>query len=261
MSDSIKDFWEKQAEKYRTSYRASWSDHFMIDLEIHEISNLINRNLEQRALCAGCGNGYSMIKLAEQKGNLRLVGVDFSSNMIKYANQSRQESLSKDRINFQLGDIRNLDFKEGDFDFVYTTRSLINLPNWEDQKKAIIELLKVAKPGGHVALSEAFWEPLVKLNSLRSIAGLTPLKEPNFNKYLKESQVQELLNSLNLPFEIKEFSSIYYLGSRFVRDLVPEVSSADYENELNKAFHDLQKRFTGGGNFGIQQMYVVQKNT
>ena len=54
-------------------------------------------------------------------------------------------------------------------------------------------------------------------------------------------------------------SSIYYLGSRFLRELV--TNPADYKgysNPINKLFYEIEKEFSGGG-FGIQQIYLLYK--
>jgi hypothetical protein len=108
-------------------------------------------------------------------------------------------------------------------------------------------------------LSEAFWEPLVLLNALRALKSLTPLVEHDFNRYIKKEALSDFLDSHGLKFEIEDFSSIYYLGSRFLRELV--TTPADYpgySNPINKIFYDIEKSFSGGG-FGIQQAFVIQK--
>jgi hypothetical protein len=117
----------------------------------------------------------------------------------------------------------------------------------------------VAKPGGTIIFSEAFWEPLVKLNALRSVFGLQALTEHDFNRYLKKSNLNEYLNAQNIVFETSDFSSIYYLGSRLIRDLIPESKTfVGYDNPVNKIFHSIEKEFSGG-DVGIQQAYILKK--
>jgi ubiquinone/menaquinone biosynthesis C-methylase UbiE len=152
-----------------------------------------------------------------------------------------------------------MQFDDNSFDVVYTTRVLINLPNWDEQIQGIEECIRITKKGGTVILSEGFWEPLILLNSLRALKQLPPLVEHDFNRYIKKSKLETLLQSKKLDFIVEEFSSIYYLGSRFLRELVTNPSDyPGYSNPINKTFYDIEKQFSGGG-FGIQQAYVIRK--
>ena len=47
---------------------------------------------------------------------------------LKYANQVRDEYPDKDKVEFSVGDVRKIDFKDNKFDVTYTTRVIINLP-------------------------------------------------------------------------------------------------------------------------------------
>jgi ubiquinone/menaquinone biosynthesis C-methylase UbiE len=255
MKDFIKKFWESQAVKHKSAQAASWSDDHAVNLEIDNIARFIKKG--DVVLDVGCANGFAAFR---QLPNMpeKIYGIDFSENMIKHANLVREEFPDKDKIEFSVGDVRHIRFEDNMFDLVYTTRVLINLPNWEDQQQGIRECLRVTRPGGIVIFSEAFWEPLVLLNALRALKQLPPLVEHDFNRYLKKERLEKLLASLGYEFECIDFSSIYYLGSRFLRELVTTPSDfPGYSNPINKIFYEIEKEYSGGG-FGIQQAYVVQ---
>lgn len=184
----IKEYWENQAKQYQDSHSASWGDIYMINLEIQNIGRFIS--VGDAVFDVGCGNGYSTFQLLD-KGVKLIKGIDFSENMIRQANKRKSEMNLGDIISFDVGDIRDLKFEDALFDVVYTTRVLINLPSWEEQKKGIDECLRVTKPGGKVLFSEAFWEPLVLLNSLRALKQLSPLVEHDFNRYLKKKWLED----------------------------------------------------------------------
>jgi ubiquinone/menaquinone biosynthesis C-methylase UbiE len=256
MGDFIKEFWEKQAIAFKDSHSASWGDNFAIDLEIGNIAKYIKEN--DIVLDVGCSNGHATLAMLQKKPG-ELYGIDYAENMIHYANESKASLPKADNVFFEVGDIRKMKFSDNMFDVVYTTRVLINLPNWEEQIQGIEECLRITKKGGVVIFSEAFWEPLVLLNSLRMLKQLPPLVEHDFNRYLKKTKIEYLLNKKGLNWKAEEFSSIYYLGSRFLRDLVTNPADyPGYSNPINKIFHDIEKEFSGGG-FGIQQAYVVTK--
>jgi ubiquinone/menaquinone biosynthesis C-methylase UbiE len=256
MSNFIKDFWENQAISHKTSHAASWGDNFAIELEIEAISKYIKEG--DKVLDVGCSNGHATLAMLQKKPG-ELHGVDYAENMIVFAQEKKKEIGDPSNVFFKVDDITQLHYPDNSFDVVYTTRVLINLPNWSEQIKGIEECIRVTKKGGLVIFSEGFWEPLVLLNSLRALKALPPLVEHDFNRYLKKSRLEEYLKSKNLSFTVDEFSSIYYLGSRFLRELVTDASAyPGYSNPVNEAFYDIEKKFSGGG-FGIQQAYIVKK--
>ena len=256
--DFIKEYWELQGVIHGDSHWASWGDNWMIDLEIENISKFIKDG--DAVLDIGCANGYSTFKQADLHRLFSITGVDFASSLIAEALKIKAKQKYKDRFSFLEGDIRCLPFPNNTFDVAYTTRVLINLPSWPQQQEGILECIRVVKPNGIVVLSEAFWEPLVLLNALRSLKSLVPLVEHDFNRYLKMSLVESFLKKEKFDYQINDFSSIYYLGSRFLREIV--TNSDDYpgfSNPINKLFFELEKQFSGGG-FGVQQSVIIKKN-
>jgi ubiquinone/menaquinone biosynthesis C-methylase UbiE len=257
MEDFIKKFWDTQGNIYGSSHMASWGDEYAIELEIDIVAKYLKNN--DFVLDVGCANGFSTFKQLEKNSTLNLMGVDFSESMIDNAKKRLKTISNSNNISFEIGNILNLNFSDNQFDKVYTTRVLINLPTWEQQIIGLNELLRVTKTGGQVIISEGFYEPLVKLNSIRLIAGLSPLVEHDFNRYLKISNLNKFLLEKKLSFEKIDFSSVYYLGSRFIREFVTDANQYEgYSNPINEIFYNLEKNFSGG-DFGIQQAYIITK--
>lgn len=255
--DHIKEYWESQGKAHGESHWASWGDHWMINLEIETISKYIKDGY--RVLDIGCANGYSTFRQAELHNLSSITGVDFASNMLNAAEVTKRNKSLGSEICFIEGDIRSLNLPDNSYDVVYTTRVLINLPTWEQQVLGIAECLRVVKPNGTVILSEGFWEPLMLLNALRSLLKLDPLVEHDFNRYLKLNALKTHLETLSLSYEIEDFSSIYYLGSRVLRELVTDSSAyVGFTNPINKIFYEIEKQFSGGG-IGVQQAVIIKK--
>ena len=259
--------WDAQAEKCRASPEASWGDNWAIQLEYQAIGKYIKSG--DTVLDVGCANGHAVFQHALRSPK-RIVGVDFSGKMIEAARAYRDDTfaammmqegksqLADDAIEFRVGNVLYLPFSESSFDVVYTTRCLINLPTWEEQQRGIVECLRVCKPGGLVLLSEGFWEPLCKLNALRAVVGLPPLVEHDYNRYLKLKKVTEFLSDANKTFTVEDFSSVYYLGSRFLRELVTDPDSfPGYSNPINQKFYELEREFCSSSRFGVQQLVKV----
>jgi len=255
--DFILDFWESQARQFGTAADASWGDQFAVDLEVDAISKELKD--DDRVLDVGCANAHATLRQCRTHRLKSMVGIDFSPAMIAAAKSAHALSGLQGSLEFREGDVRSLPFESATFDVVYTTRVLINLPTWKSQLEGIEECLRVVRPGGKVILSEAFWEPLCLLNALRALCGLSPLVEHDFNRYLKKERLEAWLRARNLPFVVDEFSSVYYLGSRFLRDLVTVPDQyPGYSNPINGRFFDLEKEFSGGG-MGVQQAYVIKR--
>ncbi len=258
-TDFIRNYWDQQALQHGTSPVASWGDEWMIRLEVEAIGRHFPAG--GVVLDVGCANGHATLQ-QRGRGAAKIIGVDYSPPMICEAERNLREhpsNSSESAVKFLQADVRDMPFPEEQFDYVYTTRVLINLPSWDEQQQGIRECLRVCKRGGSVLLSEAFWEPLMLLNSLRALKQLPPLVEHDFNRYLKKDHLEAFLCSKALSFELDEFSSVYYLGSRFLRDLITDPAAwPGYSNPINRIFYDLEQEFSGGG-FGIQQAYLIKK--
>ena len=255
----IKDFWEQQGKTHQTSHQASWGDRFAIELEVETISQYIKAG--DNVLDVGCANGFSTLRQHEINSEARYTGIDYAESMIEHAHKALTErNLSADALRFSVASILDLPFEDGEFDVAYTSRVLINLPTWDQQKEGIEETLRVVKPGGLVVLSEGFWEPLCLLNSFRHLLGMPPLVEHDFNRYLKKAKLEEWLTEKGISFEVNEFSSVYYLGSRVLREVIQnsETPWGDYSSPVNRAFYELEREYSGGG-MGIQQAYILHR--
>ena len=73
------------------------------------------------------------------------------------------------------------------------------------------------------------------MNALRALVGLPALIEHDFNRYLKKGNLEGYLQSLGVAYEIVDFCSVYYLGSRFLRELV--TNPADYPGYSNPSVY------------------------
>ena len=256
MDDFIKEYWDNNADKYKCSSEVSWGDTHLLDLEYGVISKYLSKNIY--VLDAGCANGFATIRHAKDNQSSYFIGTDFSENMIKYAEKNKEKNKITN-VNFEVGNITNLEWKNNIFDIVYTTRVLINLPNWEDQKLGISECLRVTKETGKTIILEGFFEPYMKLNSLRNASGLLPLEEHDFNRYLKKYKLEEFLTEKGYKFENIDFSSVYYIGTRLLRELTTDYKSFEgFTNPILEDFYNLELKYSGGG-FGIQQAYIIIK--
>lgn len=107
----------------------------------------------REVLEVGCGTGVGLAYIARTYG-CHVVGVDLSPRMIEWARRRIREEGVEDRVDLRTADVLELPFEADRFDVVVCESVLAFV---EDKAHAIGELVRVAKPGGHVGLNEAVW--------------------------------------------------------------------------------------------------------
>jgi SAM-dependent methyltransferase len=103
-----------------------------------------------RVLDVACGTGNTAIPAARTGASV--TGVDIATNLLEQARQrAADENLKAD---FREGDAEELPFDDGQFDVVITMFGAMFAPR---PQRVAAELLRVCKPGGHIAMAN--WTP------------------------------------------------------------------------------------------------------
>ena len=108
----------------------------------------------------GFGGGLSLTTLAARAPRARIVGVDYSREMVAAAARMLCEKGLDARVSVKWGDVAKLPFRAGTFHRVLTVNSLYY---WPDLAGSLREVARVMLPGGRVAAA------------FRSAASLGPL--------------------------------------------------------------------------------------
>ncbi|MFD1955734.1 demethylmenaquinone methyltransferase [Paenibacillus thailandensis] len=113
----------------------------------------------ESALDLCCGTCDWTISLAQASGTGRVVGLDFSRNMLDVgADKIKKIGLDK-QIELVQGNAMDLPFEDDSFDYVTIGFGLRNVP---DYLQVLKEMRRVVKPGGQVVcleLSKPEWQP------------------------------------------------------------------------------------------------------
>ncbi|MBH5317961.1 demethylmenaquinone methyltransferase [Paenibacillus sp. GSMTC-2017] len=121
--------------------------------------NKMNVQKGQNALDICCGTGDWTIDLANTSQTGKIVGLDFSQNMLNVA-EVKVAKLSLGRqIELVQGNAMNLPYEDNTFDYVTIGFGLRNVP---DYLQVLREMHRVVKPGGKVVcleLSKPTWQP------------------------------------------------------------------------------------------------------
>jgi SAM-dependent methyltransferase len=151
----------------------------------------------ERVLDVATGQGSFVEQLADRLGGYRqLVGVDISGRMI----QDAVNTVAGEDVHFIQMDAKRLGFKDHSFDMVSISASLHHLA---DVSPVLLEIGRMLKPGGHLALAEmhsdvkteAQWTS-VSLHTWAATVDLA-LGQPHYPT-LTRQQILDLVETLDL---------------------------------------------------------------
>jgi arsenite methyltransferase len=118
-----------------------------------ELIAMCHVDVDAHVLDVGCGVGITPCYVAKVYGS-RVVGVDVRRAMVQRARERAQREGVSDLTEFEVADARDLPFDDGTFDVVICESLLAFLPQ---RREAMGELVRVARSGGWVGVSESTW--------------------------------------------------------------------------------------------------------
>ncbi|WP_042162565.1 demethylmenaquinone methyltransferase [Paenibacillus gorillae] len=160
----------------------------------------------QTALDLCCGTCDWTIALAKASGSGKIVGLDFSQNMLDVGATKIKEQQLDRQIKLVQGNAMELPFEDNSFDYVTIGFGLRNVPNYLQVLK---EMERVVKPGGQVVcleLSKPGWQPFKAVYYLY-FQQILPLLGKLVAKRFKE--YKWLPDSLKLFLDIKQLSELF----------------------------------------------------
>jgi len=223
-SKKIRDFWENRARTVEKEVEVTHRDIWQRWLEIEFLKLFMNK--KANVIDIGCGNGYTTKILAPLVN--KIVGIDYSQEMIMRAKQKAPD------IDFFVADVLELDVsKFSIFDMAISVRCLINLKNWNEQKKAILNIISLLKKDGVFIFIEGSKNGRDRLNELRKSVGLDPMPIVWHNCDFYE---EELLSFLEKYFiiEKKIHFGVYDFLSRIFHPLLVAPDEPKYDSKINE---------------------------
>lgn len=249
-----------------TDIYATSRDFHLRELEIQAIKE----NIEEKGsiLDLGCGNGYTLISLAEDLENWEMVGVDFAENLIEGAREIAKQRKDKLRSNphFLVGDA--IDFlkkaSSDSYDYIISERFILNLPSKAVQEEVIREIYRVLKPGGRYLMCEASEDGFNTLNDLRKKVGLDLIPATSKDNLsalrLKDQEFKEFA-SKELGFIINEkigFSE-YMVISRVLHPLISHPQAPKFDAPINDLARKIQGALPLRSGIGSNILWVLDK--
>lgn len=238
------------------------SDFLLRDLEIAFAMEHIRQSDD--LLDVGCGMGYAMKRYAAVTSG-RLVGLDYSPIMIDQARRQFIDVLGmhQSRVTFDTGSVVELPYDNEQFDVVTSHRCLMALLSWDRQQAALLEIMRVLRPGGRLILMEGTIQGLNRLNTLRRGVGLEDIsadgRDRLFTLKFDETTLVPFLNSLGQVLVRRGFGG-YYLISRVVNPLLAAPQSPSYGDPINEVAKVIELAFPNIVDCGHLQAFVIQRS-
>jgi len=190
---------------------------------IDEVQSFKRRSIDRlelqrgdHVLDVGCGAGTEVLAMADRVGARgRAYGLDASRAMISEAR--RRVQLLERRPQFVLGDVYRLPFASESFDAVRADRIFHFL---ESPRTALLEMVRVAKPGARIGIGEPRW------NALRVEGVDRALTEP----------ILELLRAPHGPHGIGDVLPALFASAGLAQ---PRIEPADLELRSLRLIHRL----------------------
>lgn len=218
-------FWDDRPNSCSDKRKVNIDDLVQRKLECTFLEKFLSSDLE--VLEVGCGNGFLSSWLADQVNHLD--AFDYSPNMVQQA----QEIHNKKNISYFEDNIVTPSNINKKYDRVVCVRVLINLQDFESQKKAVHNLHSFLKDDGKLILIEGFIEGFSKLNEIRRDVELPSFSPAAINYY---SSAQEFEQHLAQLFTIEEefHTGMFDFLTRIVNPLINGIEKASQPSE----FHD-----------------------
>jgi ubiquinone/menaquinone biosynthesis C-methylase UbiE len=209
--EEIRNYWEGRAAGDDTA-QSTTQDVFLREIELNALKDRVKHYAPNRVADIGCGDGRTTLGLASTFEAIRFFGFDYSSSMISNAKTIVSDNVKN--ITFNQSDICN-DLVDN-FDLIYTTRCLINLPSWDLQKRALTNIYNALSDEGVYLMVENFVDGQENFNQIRKKFELPEIPVRNHNLYFdRENLMSFACDLFNIEEEIN-ISSAYYLVSRVI---------------------------------------------
>jgi ubiquinone/menaquinone biosynthesis C-methylase UbiE len=112
--------------------------------------DLLGVSPSDRVLEVGFGPGVGIQLLTKSASSGRVVGVDYSKEMVEQARVRNAKAIEAGLVDLREGSVERLPFKDETFNSALAVNSM---QVWPDAMAGLRELRRVMKPGGRIALA------------------------------------------------------------------------------------------------------------
>lgn len=264
MSERIQDYWNQRAFDSSGSLTATTQDIWLRRLEVASLIGMLETLRLPPGTCIadmGCGDGNTLLQLAQQFPDYHFMGFDYAPQMIESAHAQLAAIGGLDgRVQFSVGDVNDpvASTGAGQLDVAMTDRCLINLETSAAQYAAIARIAECLKPGGLYLAIENFHEGQDAMNAARAALALPEIPVRWHNHFFRETEFLDHMAPYFSGIMFHEFASAYYYATRVIYSGMCKMQGVepDYDHEI----HRLAVQLPPLGNFSPVRMAVMRKS-
>jgi ubiquinone/menaquinone biosynthesis C-methylase UbiE len=130
------------------------------------VMDMLELQSKDRVLEIGFGTGKLINQMAAITTEGVIEGIDFSEVMLKQAGRVNKHHISNGKVRLQRGECKNLPFENESFNKLCSINTLYF---WKDPDKYFLEMFRVVRPGGIVAIGFRDDKQMSSLNLSRDI--------------------------------------------------------------------------------------------
>jgi ubiquinone/menaquinone biosynthesis C-methylase UbiE len=231
----------------------SMYDKHLINAEIALIKSKIEEG--SKILDAGCGEGEGTVEYSTVKG-VSIQAVDFSDTRLKKASERLNNATN---VSFKKVDFLGTYNLDTDFDLVISQRFLINLMEWDLQKKVISDLMSRLKPGGKFLMLEGYEDGVNELNDLRQLFGLPAIPVKWHNLFLKDDLIKNLIDEKQYRLTGEFGLGVYFLLTRGIRPYFDKTLEWDVPFNKIAAGSELSKLININTKLSRLKLWIISK--
>lgn len=248
----IKEHWDEMAKKGHLSTQPDFN---IRELEIKLIKSYLNK--EDCILDVGCGTGFSSANYSEIVKEI--LGIDYAKNMIEIA---KEEFKNVHNCKFEVQNILDKKFclkNKNKFNKIISTRCLINLENFDEQKFAIKNIHDMLKKKGSYLMLEGWENGRRNLNKLRKKYDLPIVEKKWFNITFEDEKLYPYLEKY-FSIEDEKYFDMYYLVSRIIHPIFVKPGEPQFNHQLNEIGKKLNLDYYGKINgISLNKLIVLRK--
>jgi ubiquinone/menaquinone biosynthesis C-methylase UbiE len=151
-SETWKKIWNKKGEEKNKEVHHLNGYNYLSESQYSNICKILTKSLninkDSNVIECGCGAGAFLLNLKKLYNISNITGVDYSKEILNHARSNIDG-------NFYNGSIDNMPFlKSNYYDFVINFSVLHYLNSEEMAKNAILEFIRILKPGGKIFIGD-----------------------------------------------------------------------------------------------------------
>jgi arsenite methyltransferase len=182
-------------------------------------------------LDVGCGVGIAATFLAERYG-CDVVGIDITPRMLERAQERAKRKGVSDKTEFRTADMHALPYENGRFDAAIAESVLCFS---QSRSQVLAEMMRVVKPGGHVAFTEATWRKPPPEDVARQMASALGLPDG----VVSHSEWDSLITGASLEDVVAEEHPVTFRQE--AKNQSGRIGFADYMRTFGRFFKLLGK--------------------